>query len=166
MKWVFTILSLMACLLANAQELNRHHKSILKDEFGKSEIITQPVNLDPAIFDVKKVSSCWEIYGTDKPVAYLFQLETKGRIHTFTSLVLLSPDGAVLGVRVTNYPSTYGVQITNKRWLGKLQIDAEKTYDYGKNIDAISGATISAKGLIKDIELLRKSVQQMGWEIL
>jgi uncharacterized protein with FMN-binding domain len=58
------------------------------------------------------------------------------------------------------------VQITNKRWLGKLQIDAEKTYDYGKNIDAISGATISAKGLIKDIELLRKSVQQMGWEIL
>lgn len=161
MKWLFTTLSLITCLLANAQEFTRHHKSILREEFGKSEIVTRPQNLDPATFDIKKVTGSWEICGADKPMAYLFQLETKGRMHTFTSLVLLSPEGAVLRVRVTDYPSTYGLQVTNKRWLSKLQIDAETAYDYGQNVDAISGATISATGLIKNIESLRKNVRLM-----
>lgn len=69
----------------------------------------------------------------------------------------------VLQVNVFNYEATHGQEITSKGWLrqfvgynGSSQIEA------GKNIDAISGATISVNGIINDIKEKTKLLHELA----
>lgn len=56
-------------------------------------------------------------------------------------------------VRVFNYQATHGYEITSKHWLRQFQGYAgEQELEYDKDIDAISGATISAISILVDIE--------------
>lgn len=58
-------------------------------------------------------------------------------------------------VRVIEYNSSHGHQVTSPSWLNKLiKKDFTKDLKYGKDIDAIAGATTSAKALINDLDVL------------
>lgn len=52
-------------------------------------------------------------------------------------------------VRVLEYVSDHGYQIANKGWL--KQFEKSTPFEVGKNIDAISGATISVNSITKGI---------------
>lgn len=149
---------------AFSQILSEDDLSILKQEFEKKEVVIKPLVISPDNFNPQQVKGLWEIYYLDEMVSYLLKINTKGRMHSFTSLVLLNSDGALLQVRIIEYPSTHGIQVTNKRWLGKLRIGADSPLKYGKNVDALSGATISANGLIDGIELVREGVKRMSMQ--
>lgn len=67
----------------------------------------------------------------------------------------------VTSVRVYNYQASHGHEITARGWLNQFtRYDGSKKLEVGKDIDAISGATVSAVGIAEDIqaksELLRK----------
>ena len=73
---------------------------------------------------------------------------------TFDYAVLIGNDKKVKYIQVINYPGEHGYEITAKNWL-KQFIDYDgRTLYYGKDIDAISGATISASSLTWDIQLV------------
>ena len=56
-------------------------------------------------------------------------------------------------VEILTYNATYGHQITSKNWLKQfLGFNGKQTLKYGKDIQAISGATISAKSITEDIK--------------
>jgi Na+-translocating ferredoxin:NAD+ oxidoreductase RnfG subunit len=58
-------------------------------------------------------------------------------------------------VRIYNYQATHGQEITSKNWLRQFKnYTGEKELMAGKNIDAISGATISVDAIISDIEFI------------
>ena len=52
-------------------------------------------------------------------------------------------------VRVLEYTSDHGYQIANKGWL--KQFEKNQNFEVGKNIDGISGATISVKSITKEV---------------
>jgi Na+-translocating ferredoxin:NAD+ oxidoreductase RnfG subunit len=68
-------------------------------------------------------------------------------------------------VRVFNYAATHGQEVAIRKWLDQFSgYDGGKPLRVGKEIDAISGATISVYAIVADVSekimLLRK---QSNW---
>jgi FMN-binding domain len=78
----------------------------------------------------------------------------------FDYFILFDPNGKVVSVRVFNYAATHGQEITVKGWLKQFYgYDGTKNLRVGKEIDSISGATISVYGIVEDIRLKTKLIQ-------
>ncbi len=62
-------------------------------------------------------------------------------------------------VRVLEYTSNHGYEIASKSWL--KQFTKNEPFTVGKNIDGISGATISVKSITKNVNLQREIIQEV-----
>ncbi len=79
----------------------------------------------------------------------------------FDYFILYNKSLSVELVRVYNYQATHGQEVTNKSWLKQFKnYDGSTELTVGKNIDAISGATISVNGLAADIEHKTTNLKQ------
>lgn len=71
----------------------------------------------------------------------------------FDYFILYDSAYTVQDVKVYNYQATHGQEITSKNWLKQFrQYNGSKKLVTGKNIDGISGATISVEAIVYDIE--------------
>lgn len=71
----------------------------------------------------------------------------------FDYMILTGPEGIIRSVRVFNYQSTHGHEICSRGWLRQfVGYDGSEPLTVGKNVDAISGATISTNNISYDIE--------------
>ncbi|WP_297090218.1 FMN-binding protein [uncultured Draconibacterium sp.] len=82
----------------------------------------------------------------------------------FDYFILFNKDKTVLEIKVFNYQATHGHEITAKGWLKQfVGYNGTKQLKVDKNIDAISGATISVYAITADVEnktALLKEVMQ------
>lgn len=75
----------------------------------------------------------------------------------FDYFVLFDFAGQVLKVSVFNYRATHGQEITIKGWLKQFQgYNGVKDLVVGKDIDTISGATISVYGITENVQDVTK----------
>jgi len=75
-----------------------------------------------------------------------------GASEYFDYMVCYNNKGEVSLVKVFNYQATHGYEVTAKGWLKQfIGYTTEKELEVGKNIDSISGATISVNGITEDI---------------
>lgn len=81
----------------------------------------------------------------------IFELE--GEYEYFDYFILFDLEKRVTAVRVYNYEATHGQEIMVKGWLNQfIGYDGTKKLRVGKEIDSISGATISANGITADVQ--------------
>lgn len=70
----------------------------------------------------------------------------------FDYLILFDTDKRVLQVKVYNYQASHGQEITGKGWLKQfVGYKGDKELEVNKEIDSISGATISTYAITEDI---------------
>lgn len=101
--------------------------------------------------------------GTLVGYAYLGQAPSMKDI--FDYVVLFDPDLSIKKSKVLIYRENYGRQIGSQRWL--KQFIGKKSGDpltYGDNIDAISGATISAKSMTRAVTEVLESIAVLQQE--
>lgn len=82
---------------------------------------------------------------------YLLSTRAKGRYDYFDYSLFLSQDLVVLNVIITVYRSTHGAAICQKKWLGQFKGYEGEDLKLGDQIDAVSGATLSAESIVEDI---------------
>ncbi len=71
----------------------------------------------------------------------------------FDYYIIFDSSKKVKNVSVFNYEATHGQEITVKGWLKQfIGYEGNNELVVGKNIDAISGATISVHGIVNDIQ--------------
>ncbi|MCK5468004.1 MAG: FMN-binding protein, partial [Cyclobacteriaceae bacterium] len=71
----------------------------------------------------------------------------------FDYYIIFNTSMAVEKIRVYNYQATHGHEIGGKGWLKQfIGYTGESKLEYGKNIDAISGATISANAITYNVQ--------------
>ena len=71
----------------------------------------------------------------------------------FDYYILYSANAIIRNVKIFNYQSTYGQEVTARSWLKQFaSYDGKVPLVVGKNVDAISGATISVDATSFDIE--------------
>lgn len=77
-----------------------------------------------------------------------------GNSEYFDYYILFDRDKTVQTVKVFNYQATHGHEITAKGWLKQfIGHDGSAPLEVDKNIDAISGATISVYAITFDVEM-------------
>jgi len=80
----------------------------------------------------------------------------------FDYFMLFDKNLKVQYVKVFNYQATHGQEITARGWLKQfVGFDENKEISVGKNIDAISGATISSNAITDDISHKTKFLKEV-----
>lgn len=74
----------------------------------------------------------------------------------FYVLSLYTGDSKLVILKIIDYPSEHGYEVTSKWWLKQFIKHQGESYEYSKNIDAISGATISVKSMIREVTYVQK----------
>ena len=95
----------------------------------------------------------WNISTMDSTIAYAFLDNVKGKSMPITFMVILDMRGNIIYSTIIKYREGYGGEVGNKRWLAQFNhYNPDSLYKVGKDIDAISGATISVNSVTKGIQ--------------
>jgi len=79
----------------------------------------------------------------------------------FEYFILFDASAAILMVKIYNYAATHGQEISSKNWLNQfVNYDGSTKLSVGKNIDAISGATISVESITSHIERRTRKLEK------
>jgi len=71
---------------------------------------------------------------------------------------LFTLTGELIDIKILDYQGEYGYEVTSKWWLRQFKKNWSQHFEYGKNIDAISGATISVKSMIREMTMLQEII--------
>jgi Na+-translocating ferredoxin:NAD+ oxidoreductase RnfG subunit len=95
----------------------------------------------------------WTISKDDTTIAYAFLDNVIGKSMPITFLVILNINGNIINSKVIKYREAYGGEVGNIRWLKQfINRNKNSRYNVGKDINGISGATISVKSITKGIQ--------------
>jgi hypothetical protein len=93
---------------------------------------------------------------------YVVLTQAKGRYDYFDYLMEVNNRFEIEKIRILKYRSEHGGEIKSKKWLAQFENYSTGELRYKKEISALSGATLSATGLVADVpkvlELLKNSV--------
>ena len=82
-------------------------------------------------------------------------LDENAKYENFWYAVVFDNNHQILQIKVLEYTSEYGYEICAKNWLKQFQGYKGCNLTYGsKEVDAISGATVSAQSIVMDISNL------------
>jgi len=94
----------------------------------------------------------WKILTNDSTIVYALLDNVIGKTQPISFLVILDGQGDVQSVQVIKYRESHGGEVTNQNWLNQfINLNAKSGYLPGKDIDGISGATLSVNALSKGI---------------
>ncbi|MEM9648359.1 MAG: FMN-binding protein [Bacteroidota bacterium] len=107
----------------------------------------------------------YKIESGESLLGYAYLGKAPSMKDVFDYVVLFNPDFSVKKAKVLIYRENHGRQIGSQRWL--KQFIGKSTSDsltYGDDIDAISGATISAKSMTKAVKEVLERMQKLQSE--
>ncbi|TFH25060.1 MAG: FMN-binding protein [Bacteroidia bacterium] len=134
------------------------HKKVVKEIiklFGETlEVIPAPTLKDSASYgEYFHPGDClYRITEQEEMRGYMLSTSAKGRFDFFDYSVIFSEDKTVLKVIVTVYRSDHGAAICQKNWLGQFEGYHGGVLELGRDIDAVSGGTISSTSMVNDIQ--------------
>lgn len=140
-------------LLLNKQA-RKKMDAALKTVFKFEDLSLVPVLNEDFIKEsagTSALSNTYIVIHEKKTIGYVHFGSATGRYETFDFLVIYSSGLIIEHVEILEYRSDRGVEIMNKRWLAQFKGTNGCELEYGKSIDAISGATLSGNSLVKAI---------------
>lgn len=108
-------------------------------------------------------NNLYTIKGNTGNIGYIFVEQAPSMKNVFDYAVVLSPELEIVNTKVLIYREQHGRQIGAKRWLQQFfNMDSSSRPVLGKDVDGITGATISATSmtnavhdLLVDIDYLK-----------
>jgi hypothetical protein len=116
--------------------------------------------------DILNADGKWfAISEAEKLVGWLMTDKAWGRYHEFEYAIVIDTNLFIKDVSVLSYPASHGNAVTNKSWLyGFNGFSPDNIPVYGREIDALSGASISgphlSESIAKALLILKKLDEQ------
>lgn len=102
----------------------------------------------------------FKVFHKDSLIGFAYLGQAPSMKNVFDYVVLFNSDFSIKKSKVLIYREDYGRQIGSQRWLKQfVGLAPQQEIIYGETIDAISGATISAKSMTKAISEILFSVE-------
>jgi len=145
------------------QKINKKVNKEITSVFGITDFSTNTIIVSSEVNTLLptkiKEDNLFQILKEEKTIGYFYIGKAPSKTDQFDYMVIFDTDLNVRKAKVLIYREDYGNEIGSKRWLkqfiGKTGADNLK---YGVNVDAISGATISARSMTIAVNRLLKSV--------
>ena len=94
----------------------------------------------------------WKISESNSLVGVAILDNVLGKSLPITYLTCFNMDGQLINAHIVKYREDYGYEVGNKRWLNQfIGLGMNSDFIIGKNIDGISGATISVNSVTRGI---------------
>ena len=164
MKKYFYIILLTSFLIPSKiiKSCEKQINKVFQDSTIISHHIYKITDTDKVTYDIveqvffKDELNVWIINNlTDSKQYYAILDNVIGKTMPISFLSIFNQDGSVYNISVIKYREQYGGQIKSKRWLKKFENYTDSSdYIIGRNISAISGATISVHSISKGIHKL------------
>ncbi len=159
--------------ISSQKGINYSHKAIVKEidkKWGLGIDVLHELNINSfqgKFFSLKDNKNSFIYIGrvnSCRAGGCAIQSNTDEPSEYFDYFIFFNADANVELVKVFNYAATHGHEVMAKGWLKQFSgHNSNNSLEVGKNIDAISGATISVQALTKDIkektELLHQHIQ-------
>ncbi|MCF6214073.1 MAG: FMN-binding protein [Flavobacteriaceae bacterium] len=163
MKYSSFLLLLVFGLLSfnYPKKMDKKISKEIKSSLGIKLFTLKQIAVGPDIkLPLKIVSeSLFEIESSAKLVGYLYYGQGKGKAAKFDYIVIFDKDLIIAKIKLMVYRESYGGEIGSVRWLKQfVGLTSQSTAVYKKNIAAISGATISASSLTREVNKLLQSI--------
>ncbi len=104
----------------------------------------------------------YSVKENDKIIAYAILDNVLGKVQPITFLVIYDMDFSIKETKIIKYREEHGSEVQNDEWrrqfLGKTP---DSKFQLDKDIDGISGATISVKSLIKGVKKTTLLIQNI-----
>ncbi len=135
----------------------------LSKVFETEQFVLQPIKVEPGLNTQlpQKITgeNLYQISVQKQTAGYAFFDQAMSKTAQFDYLVIFNKDLSVRQTKILVYREEYGGEIGSKRWLSQFDgKSGDETLEYQKNIDAISGATISARSMTIAMNNLLKTI--------
>ncbi|PLX01827.1 MAG: hypothetical protein C0595_13295 [Marinilabiliales bacterium] len=145
-----------------AKRVNREIKRFWKDkivdikEIKKGIYLLENENDTLGFLYVGRVNSCRQggcsIDGNQEELPFEY----------FDYFLIIDKDIQLKKVKIFNYQATHGHEVMSSGWLRQFRgYNGKEELKYGRDIEAISGATISAKALNDDVKYTLNQLQKI-----
>ncbi len=139
---------------------NKINKEI-KASLGVESFILNQIKVDSDLALPLRIEneSLFRIESFSKISGYLYYGQAKGKAAKFDYIVIFDKDLIIAKIKLMAYRESYGGEIGSVRWLKQfIGLTPKSSVIYKKDIAAISGATISASALTRDVNKLLQSI--------
>lgn len=159
-KWIkyAIILALMTLIQGaraqSAAKIEKRIDKLIASVFAEQAVTRQQLDIPVDIFEaygMKDSDRVFQLSSEGQRVGIMVLTSSKGRYEEFDYAVLYDPERRIQGIDVLVYRSDHGHEIMNKGWLKQFYGTDGCGLEYGKEIDAVSGATFSASSLTLDL---------------
>ncbi len=97
----------------------------------------------------------WQAMQGDTVLGHFFVDQVYGKHEFITYALAITSEGTVAGVEILEYRETHGYQVRQPRWRAQfLGKDADDAVKLGRDIQNISGATLSCRHLTDGVRRL------------
>jgi Na+-translocating ferredoxin:NAD+ oxidoreductase RnfG subunit len=104
---------------------------------------------------VNRRPKVWRATAGDTLLGHVFVDQVYGKHEFITYALAVTADGQVAGVEILDYRETHGDQVRQPRWRAQfLGKDADDAVKLGRDIQNISGATLSCRHLTDGVRRL------------
>ncbi|MEP0211630.1 MAG: FMN-binding protein [Cellulophaga sp.] len=105
----------------------------------------------------------FKIKTDDTVTGYAYVGQANSMKNVFDYVVFINKDLSIKKTKVLIYREDHGRQIGAQRWLKQfIGLSINKKPVYGENVDAISGATISAKSMTIAVKDVLETIQKLN----
>lgn len=137
------------------------HKAIEKT-WSISEYNVDKISVDSQTCVYRNQMDLFLISEKDSIIGYVYLTKAKGRFDYFDYVILFTNSFEIDLVIVLRYISEYGGEIAAKSWLKQFTGNLSEERVYGEDVQAISGATISANSITNGINEACRIMQQLN----
>ncbi len=157
MKIFFIILFLLATIFLNAKEPKLVHK--FEKEVSKFYHVD-----DITLSEIAELSSgkdlFYNVFAKTERIGRAVLTSASGRFDHFDFMIVFNNEFQIVYLKILTYRSQYGAEIMSKKWLKQFYNKQPAAFNYGNDIQAISGATLSAQSLTQTINDIKKKLHQ------
>ena len=115
------------------------------------------VSNDSSIVYIGRANSC------RKDGCSIDNARSDGGFEYFDFIIAYNNNYKLINIKVFNYQATHGHEVTAKSWLKQFKNNSyQNLFVVNKNIDAISGATISVYSIVNQVNIVNKCVSEFA----
>lgn len=149
------LLVLSGNLLAKTPEVSKKFEKELSKHYDSETVAKK---------EIKEISNdndlFFTVYDGEDKVGFVALTSGKGRFDNFDFMIIYNTNFEIELIKVLVYRSDYGSEITAKRWLSQFYSKQKDSLKYGSDIQAISGATVSASSLTESVNRVNKIIRE------
>jgi len=158
---IFLLLAISLLSFTYPKKMDKKISKEIKNSLSIDSFILNQIIVDSKINLPLKIpiESFFKIESQNKLTGYLYYGQAKGKAAKFDYIVIFDKNLIIAKIKLMAYRESYGGEIGSLRWLKQfIGLTPTSSIVYNKNINGISGATISASSLTRSVNKLLKTM--------